>query len=74
MVWSILFLKCSLNSQLFDGNKLVSLACVFTFSHYGDLGNITAGDDGKAKVDIKDKLVTLEGPNTVVGRTIVVCD
>ena len=43
-------------------------------SHYGDLGNITAGADGKAKVDIADKLVTLEGPNTVVGRTIVVCD
>ena len=43
-------------------------------SHYGALGNITAGSDGKAKVEIQDKLVTLEGPNTVVGRTIVVCD
>ena len=54
--------------------KLVSLFCIFPYSHFGDLGNIKAGDDGKVKVDIKDKLVTLDGPNTVIGRTIVVCD
>ena len=53
---------------------MLSLFCIFTYSHYGDLGNITAGADGKAKVDITDKLVTLKGPNTVLGRTIVVCD
>jgi len=40
--------------------------------HFGDLGNITAGSDGTANVAITDKLVTLVGPNTVVGRTIVV--
>ena len=41
-------------------------------SHYGDLGNITADDKGVAKVDITDKLVTIVGKDSVVGRTIVV--
>ncbi|XP_013414383.1 superoxide dismutase [Cu-Zn] [Lingula anatina] len=40
--------------------------------HFGDLGNIKAGSDGKATVAITDKLVTLTGPNSVIGRTIVV--
>ncbi|XP_068756940.1 uncharacterized protein [Montipora capricornis] len=40
--------------------------------HYGDLGNIIADDTGVAKVDITDRLVTLVGNNSVVGRTIVV--
>ena len=41
-------------------------------SHYGDLGNIVANDQGVAKVDMTDKLVTLVGKDSVVGRTIVV--
>ena len=40
--------------------------------HYGDLGNVTAGDDGVAKVDIVDSLVTLTGANSVIGRTMVI--
>lgn len=40
--------------------------------HVGDLGNITAADDGTACVDITDKQVTLIGAQSVVGRTIVV--
>ena len=41
-------------------------------SHYGDLGNITADGKGVAKVDMTDKLVTIVGKDSVVGRTIVV--
>ena len=41
-------------------------------SHYGDLGNITADGKGVAKVDMTDKLVTVVGKDSVVGRTIVV--
>lgn len=41
-------------------------------SHYGDLGNITSDGNGVAKVDITDKLVTIVGKDSVVGRTIVV--
>ena len=40
--------------------------------HVGDLGNVTAGDDGVAKVDITDKLLTLSGPLSIIGRTLVV--
>ncbi|KAF0305915.1 Superoxide dismutase [Cu-Zn] [Amphibalanus amphitrite] len=39
--------------------------------HVGDLGNVTAGDDGVAKVDISDKLLTLSGPHSIIGRTLV---
>ncbi|XP_073524417.1 superoxide dismutase [Cu-Zn] [Phyllobates terribilis] len=39
--------------------------------HVGDLGNITS-KDGKADFEIKDKMISLEGPNNIVGRTAVV--
>jgi len=40
--------------------------------HYGDLGNVTAGENGVAAINICDKLVTLIGPNSVIGRAFVV--
>ena len=40
--------------------------------HFGDLGNVTAGDDGIAKYELEDHLVSLHGPNTVYGRSFVV--
>lgn len=40
--------------------------------HVGDLGNVTAGDDGVAKVEITDKQLSLTGEHSIVGRTIVV--
>uniref|UniRef100_A0A8R1I3E4 Superoxide dismutase [Cu-Zn] n=1 Tax=Caenorhabditis japonica TaxID=281687 RepID=A0A8R1I3E4_CAEJA len=40
--------------------------------HVGDLGNVEAGADGVAKVNITDKFITLYGANTVVGRSMVV--
>lgn len=40
--------------------------------HAGDLGNVVAGDDKIAKVDIKDKQIPLTGPNSIIGRTVVV--
>eukprot|EP00794_Sanderia_malayensis_P000561 gene561-1218_t len=40
--------------------------------HVGDLGNITADDNGSAKVDITDNMVTLNGPHSVIGRAFVV--
>ncbi|CAG8781257.1 17900_t:CDS:2 [Gigaspora margarita] len=40
--------------------------------HLGDLGNVTASKDGTVKTQIKDNHITLTGPNSVVGRTIVV--
>jgi len=40
--------------------------------HAGDLGNIVAGADGSAVVDITDSQIPLSGANSVVGRAIVV--
>ena len=40
--------------------------------HVGDMGNATAGADGVAKVDLTDKLLSLTGQHSIVGRTVVV--
>ena len=40
--------------------------------HVGDLGNITADDNGVAKINIRDHLVKLSGPFTVIGRSFVI--
>merc|ERR1712100_946487 len=40
--------------------------------HIGDLGNITANADGVATVEMSDKLVSLSGEHSVIGRSIVV--
>ncbi|XP_067013468.1 superoxide dismutase [Cu-Zn] [Anabrus simplex] len=40
--------------------------------HVGDLGNIEAGSNGVAKVDITDSIISLTGCHSIVGRTLVV--
>lgn len=40
--------------------------------HVGDLGNVEAGSNGIAKVDISDKQIQLQGANNIIGRTLVV--
>ncbi|KAJ8266664.1 hypothetical protein GJAV_G00133210 [Gymnothorax javanicus] len=40
--------------------------------HVGDLGNVTAGADGVAKIEIVDKMLTLTGPDSIIGRTMVI--
>ncbi|CAN6469245.1 unnamed protein product [Victoria cruziana] len=40
--------------------------------HAGDLGNITVGEDGTATVAITDCQIPLCGPNSIVGRALVV--
>ncbi|KAG7516212.1 superoxide dismutase [Cu-Zn] [Solea senegalensis] len=40
--------------------------------HVGDLGNVTAGDDNVAKIDLTDKMITLSGPHSIIGRTMVI--
>lgn len=40
--------------------------------HAGDWGNITAGDDGVAKVNMTDHVASLIGPYSIIGRTVVV--
>ena len=40
--------------------------------HVGDLGNIEANASGVANVDITDKIIQLQGPHNIIGRTLVV--
>ena len=39
--------------------------------HVGDLGNLTADDSGKASHDQLDKVISLNGPNSIIGRAII---
>jgi superoxide dismutase, Cu-Zn family len=43
-----------------------------TQRHVGDLGNIVAGADGMAKVEIKDAKLALVGAHGIVGRAVIV--
>lgn len=40
--------------------------------HVGDLGNITVGDNGVAKIDITDSVISFDGANSILGRGLVV--
>lgn len=42
------------------------------FRHVGDLGNIETGEDGVAQLQLSDHVITLSGPQSVVGRAIMV--
>ncbi|XP_062907001.1 superoxide dismutase [Cu-Zn] [Mobula hypostoma] len=40
--------------------------------HVGDLGNVVADNSGKAKFEIKDKMLSLSGELSIIGRTLVI--
>lgn len=40
--------------------------------HAGDLGNVEAGADGVAKINITDSQISLSGERNIIGRTVVV--
>jgi Cu-Zn family superoxide dismutase len=40
--------------------------------HVGDLGNIEADENGKVELNIKDKIIKLHGPHSVIGRGLIV--
>jgi Cu-Zn family superoxide dismutase len=40
--------------------------------HEGDLGNIDAGQDGKARVDLTDSVLKLDGAGSIIGRGVIV--
>jgi Cu-Zn family superoxide dismutase len=40
--------------------------------HAGDLGNIIADDNGMAKIDMTDKIISLNGKNSIIGRAIII--
>ncbi|KAK7925933.1 hypothetical protein WMY93_008243 [Mugilogobius chulae] len=40
--------------------------------HVGDLGNVTVEADNAVKLNITDKVISLNGPNSIIGRTMVI--
>jgi Cu-Zn family superoxide dismutase len=40
--------------------------------HEGDLGNIEAGQDGKASVNLTDSVLKLDGAGSIIGRAVIV--
>ncbi|EFB42438.1 putative secreted copper/zinc superoxide dismutase [Parachlamydia acanthamoebae str. Hall's coccus] len=40
--------------------------------HVGDLGNLEANENGHALYERLDKTITLNGPNSIVGKSIVI--
>lgn len=40
--------------------------------HVGDLGNLEADANGHAEVDFVDQHLQLDGPNSIVGRSVIV--
>jgi Cu-Zn family superoxide dismutase len=40
--------------------------------HVGDLGNIEANDEGQAVIKKTDKVIQLNGPHSIIGRSIIV--
>lgn len=46
--------------------------CFLNTRHVGDLGNVTAEENGVAEVSLKDSQISLSGAHSIVGRTMVV--
>lgn len=43
-----------------------------TLNNAGDLGNIEAGEDGIVKTTMTDRLISLRGAHSIVGRSVIV--
>ena len=44
----------------------------FFFRHVGDLGNVQTDGKGVATINIKDKVISLNGEHSILGRCLVV--
>lgn len=40
--------------------------------HFGDLGNIESNDSGKGVLEYVDKTLTMDGPNSIIGRSVII--
>uniref|UniRef100_A0A0H4IRB5 Superoxide dismutase [Cu-Zn] n=1 Tax=Stylosanthes guianensis TaxID=62615 RepID=A0A0H4IRB5_9FABA len=63
---------CISTGAHFNPNNLTHGAPEDEVRHAGDLGNIVANADGVAEATIVDSQIPLSGPNSVVGRALVV--
>lgn len=72
MTYCELFVGCTSAGAHFNPFNKEHGAPEDTERHVGDLGNVTAGEDGVAKISITDKMIDLAGPQSIIGRTVVV--
>ncbi|GAY58717.1 hypothetical protein CUMW_189110 [Citrus unshiu] len=63
---------CISTGAHFNPNNMTHGAPKDEVRHAGDLGNIVANANGVAEATIVDNQISLDGPNTVVGRAFVV--
>ncbi|KAF3455163.1 hypothetical protein FNV43_RR05611 [Rhamnella rubrinervis] len=63
---------CISTGAHFNPNNLTHGAPEDEIRHAGDLGNIVANAEGVAEATIVDNQIPLTGPNSVVGRALVV--
>lgn len=40
--------------------------------HAGDLGNLEADKDGVAKLEVTDDMMSMEGPLSIIGRSVII--
>lgn len=45
-----------------------------TFNIEGELGHLQVSPEGHAKIDVIDKRLTLFGPSSIIGRSVVITD
>jgi Cu-Zn family superoxide dismutase len=59
----------------FDPEKKVSSSSKNQITYFNDeLGNLQINSEGQAKIDVIDKHLTLFGPSSIIGRSIVIID
>ncbi|XP_018573179.1 superoxide dismutase [Cu-Zn], chloroplastic isoform X2 [Anoplophora glabripennis] len=63
---------CAASGAHFNPENHTHGAPTDTNRHAGDLGNIFAGADGIALINITDSVIDLEGTHNIIGRAVVV--
>uniref|UniRef100_D6QXC0 Superoxide dismutase [Cu-Zn] n=2 Tax=rosids TaxID=71275 RepID=D6QXC0_9ROSI len=63
---------CMSTGAHFNPNSMTHGAPEDEVRHAGDLGNVVANANGVAEATIVDNQIPLSGPNTVIGRALVV--
>jgi superoxide dismutase, Cu-Zn family len=56
----------------FNPDNKMHGAPVDSMRHAGDMGNIVADKSGKAHLEFTDKDISLEGPHSIIGRSVIV--
>jgi len=63
---------CTSSRQHFNPSKTTHGGPSDKFRHAGDLGNILADSNGKVTVSLSNTGISLNGPNSIIGRMLVI--